>query len=220
MFEQRLSLLWVACSFGLLSLLLQFLFVSLAIALPRPSRQGERLVPRLAELNNQRTREDITRARRRSYPTKGSRRYVLPTSCAGVDPDSSREEDAGGGGADTDAAAAAAGSGGGATYSEKFRKLFPVSELMVLDLLEGRDVALQHNISLQEAGVVNARSSCTVMGRSGTGKTTCCLFRLLATARGAARQGARQLRQVCARASVRVRFGPGLSQCPSAVYAC
>ena len=66
----------------------------------------------------------------------------------------------------------------------------------MLDLLEGRDVALQHNISLQEAGVVNARRSCMVMGRSGTGKTTCCLFRLLATARGAAQQGAEPLRQV------------------------
>jgi ABC-type multidrug transport system fused ATPase/permease subunit len=156
----------------------------------------ERLVPRLAELNNQRPRKDIAKARRRYYPTKGSRRHVLPISCAGNDLDAAREEDAGGGAADADVAAAA-GSGGGATYSEKFRKLFPVSERLVLDLLEGRDVALQHNISLQEAGVVNARSSCAVMGRSGTGKTTCCLFRLLATARGAARHCARPLRQVC-----------------------
>jgi hypothetical protein len=178
---------------------------------PRPSQQVERLVPRLAELNNQRTREDVARARRRYYPTKGSRRHVLPTSCAGVDPDAAREEGAGGGGVDAGAAAAAGASGGGATYSEKFRKLFPVSERMVLDLLEGRDVALQHNISLQEAAVVNARSSCAVMGRSGTGKTTCCLFRLLATARGAAWQGAQPLRQVCvcARSSVQVSHGQG-----------
>jgi hypothetical protein len=193
MFEK----LWVPRSFGIPNRQFRFLFVSPANAVPWPSRQVERLVPRLAELNNQRTREDIARARRRYYPTKGSRRHVLPTSCAGNILDAGREEDVGCGGADTDAAAAAAGRGGGATYSEKFRKLFPVSERMVLDLLEGRDVALQHNISLQEAGVVNARSSCAVMGRSGTGKTTCCLFRLLATARGAARQGTRPLRQVC-----------------------
>ena len=154
----------------------------------------ERLVPRLAELNNQRPREDVARARRRFYPTKGSRRQVLPTSCAGADPDATRDEGEGGGG-ETEVAVAAAG-GRGATYSEKFRKLFPVSERIVQDLLGGRDVAVQHNISLQEAGVVNARRSCMVMGRSGTGKTTCCLFRLLATAHGAARHGAEPLRQV------------------------
>jgi hypothetical protein len=146
--------------------------------------QVERLLPRLAELNNQRPAEHIALARRRYFPTRGSRRDVLPVSCMGADAGAGAVADAGDDPVPADAAAG--GAAAGPAYSERFRKLFPVSERVVQELLEGRDVAMQHNISLREARVINTRQSCLVMGRSGTGKTTCCLFRLLATRRGAA----------------------------------
>jgi hypothetical protein len=142
----------------------------------------ERLLPRLAELNNQRPAEHIALARRRYFPVRGSRRDVLPVSCIGAGDGAGDDADDG----EDPAPALAAGAAAGPAYSERFRKLFPVSERVVQELLEGRDVAMQHNISLREARVINTRQSCLVMGRSGTGKTTCCLFRLLATRRGAA----------------------------------
>lgn len=128
----------------------------------------ENVLPKLVEMNGQLPESHIALSSRRNYPDEAEPRLCMP--CA----DSLSEEDG------VSECRFSAKEAEGMSYAAAFVKVFPMSELMVSDLLAGSNVPVLHGVSMSEARIINTRKSCIIKGRSGTGKTTCILFRMLA----------------------------------------
>ncbi|KAG8869862.1 hypothetical protein FRB98_002112, partial [Tulasnella sp. 332] len=74
-------------------------------------------------------------------------------------------------------------------------KFIPYSYSLLDAIRENDDVSHLFDVSPEEDEIIYYRSSCLVLGRSGTGKTTTMLFKMIALERGAEKES-RKIRQI------------------------
>jgi len=173
-------------------------------------KEVKTLAPKIAAYNRSRPADAQRTAKARYRPDPSNRKHVLPEQYATVqtlvqeddvadDEEEGRQEEqeediveGAGGDADT-------GGWEDADYAAKYRKLYLLSQRMVEELVQGRVYHAQHTVSKVEADVIKSDKSSMVIGRSGTGKTTCVMYRLLSMFQSYMREnghGVKQFRQV------------------------